>query len=169
MIFALRLVHILLGVFWVGSVLFIASFLAPAVRATGAAGGAVMSHVMQARKLHHVMMTAALLTILSGFGLAWLVAGSLGFEWYATGMGRAIGVGAILTVVAAVLGAAVNAPTAQRLAKLAAGIQGAGRPPTPEESAQMQMLQARLGRAAVTVTILLVLAAACMAVARYLA
>jgi uncharacterized membrane protein len=168
MIFALRLVHILSGIFWVGSLLFITGFLMPSVRAAGPAGGAVMGQLMQVRKLHHYMMGATLLTIVSGFGLVYVLAGPLGFQWFTVGMGRAIGIGALLTLVATAIGFAVNAPTAQRIAKLAAGSQAAGRPPTPDEAAQMQALQGRLGRAAVAVTTLLVLAAACMAVARYL-
>ena len=168
MVIALRLIHVLSGIFWVGSLLFIAGLLMPAVRAAGAAGGAVMGHIVQVRKLHQFMMGASLLVILSGFGLVYELAGPLGFQWFAVGMGRAIGVGALLTLVATALGLAVNAPTAQRIAKLAAGFQAAGRPPTPDEASQMQALQGRLSRAAIAVTVLLVLAAACMAVARYL-
>lgn len=169
MIFALRLVHILVGIFWVGSVLFVACFLMPAVRAAGPAGGAVMGPLMQRRKLPQFMMAGAVLTLLSGFGLFYVLSGSLGFRWFTVGMGRVIGIGALLTLVAMGIGMAVNAPTAARLAKLTAGFQAAGRPPTAEESAEAAALQARLGRAAVAVAILLVGAAACMAVARYVA
>jgi len=168
MIFALRLVHILAGAFWVGAVLFVAAFLMPAVRSSGPAGGAVMGQLMQARKLPQFMMTAAILTLLSGFGLVYALAGSMGFPWFTVGMGRIIGIGALLTIAAMAIGMAINSPTAARLAKLTAGFQAAGRPPTDEESAQAQALQARLGTAAVAVAILLVLATACMAVARYM-
>src|SRR5262245_43769800 len=99
MIVTLRLVHFLAGIFWVGSVLFIPGFLAPAVRATGPAGGAVMGHVMKVRKLHAWMMGASMLVVLSGFALGWILSGSLGFGWYAVGMGRYIGLGAVLTLV----------------------------------------------------------------------
>lgn len=168
MFIVLRLVHILTGVFWVGALVFIAGFLMPAVRATGPAGGAVMGQVMQVRKLHRYMTSAGLLNILSGFCMVYVLAGSLGFQWFTIGMGRAIGIGALLTLVATVFGLVVNAPTAQRVAKLAASFQSAGRAPTPDEASQMQALQQRLSRAAIAVTIMLVLAAACMAVARYL-
>lgn len=169
MIFVLRLVHILAGAVWVGAVLFVACFLMPAVRATGPAGGAVMGQLMQARKLPQFMMAMAVLTLLSGFGLFYVLTGSTGFQWFTVGMGRAIGIGALLTLVAMAIGMAVNAPTAARLSKLTAGFQSAGRPPTADEQAQSQALQARLGRAAVVVALLLVGAAACMAVARYVA
>ena len=168
MIFALRLVHILAGTFWVGALVFVAGFLMPAVRASGPAGGAVMGQLIQARKLPQFMMAAGILTLLSGFGLFYVLAGSMGFQWFTAGPGRAIGVGAILTLVAMALGLAVNMPTARRLANIAADLQRAGRPPTPDESAHVQALQARLNGAAGAAATLLVLAAACMAVARYL-
>lgn len=166
-IIALRLVHILVGIFWVGSLIFVAAFLLPAVRSAGAAGGVVMGRLMQGLQLHRYMVASTWLTILSGVGLAWLVWGQLGLQWFNLGSGRVFGAGAILTILAAVVGLSVNAPTARRLAVLSAAIQGAARAPLPEELAQLQALQARLGRAAIIVAALLVLAAACMAIARY--
>ena len=80
-IIVLRLIHIIVGVFWVGSLIFVAAFLLPAVRASGPAGGAVMGQLMQNLKLHRYMVASTWLTILSGVGLAWLVAGELGFRW----------------------------------------------------------------------------------------
>lgn len=169
MIIALRLIHILAGSFWVGALLFVAGFLMPAVRASGAAGGAVMGQLMRARKLPQFMMTAGVLTLLSGFGLVYVLAGSTGLQWFTIGPGRAIGIGAVLTIAAMTLGLAVNMPTARRLARIAAELQKAGRPPTAGETARVEALQARLNRAAAAAAILLVGAAACMAVARYVA
>jgi hypothetical protein len=163
----LRLIHLVVGAFWVGSLVFIAAFLIPAVRATGPAGGAVMRHLTQVLHLHRYMVTSTWLTLLSGAALAWRDAGTLGFRWFAEGSGRFYGAGAVLAIIATVIGFTVNAPTAQRLGEVAAAGQSEGRPPSPEELAQIQYLQARLGRAARLVASLLVLAAAAMAVARY--
>jgi hypothetical protein len=145
-----------------------AAFLTPAVRAAGPGGGAVMAQLMQKQNLHRYMIAATWLTILSGLGLAWLVSGQLGFQWFLLGSGRFYGAGAVLALVAAAIGMSVTAPTAQRVAKLAASIQSAGRAPTPEEQGQLRALQARLGQAANIVAIMLVLAASGMAVARYM-
>jgi hypothetical protein len=78
------------------------------------------------------------------------------------------GTGGLLAIVALVIGLMVNAPTAKRLGALAAAVQTQGAPPSPEQSAQMQQLQARLGAAGRMVALLLVLATAAMATARYL-
>ncbi len=61
-IILLRLIHILSGVFWVGSVLFVARFLLPTLRAVGPAGGPVMQQLTQVRKLPSFMMVVAILT-----------------------------------------------------------------------------------------------------------
>jgi uncharacterized membrane protein len=163
----LRVVHVLVGAFWVGAILFMAAFLAPSVRAAGPAGGAVMQQLVQARRLPRWLLTAAFLTIVSGIGLYWVDSSGFQSAWLGSGPGRVFGLGGTLAVLAAILGAAVNFPTARRLTALAARVQGSGRPPAPEETAEMRRLQARLGRATMVAAVLLVLATLAMAVARY--
>lgn len=164
----LRVVHVMIGAFWVGSILFMAVFLVPSVRAAGPAGGAVMQQLMQARRLPVWLMTAGILTILSGIGLYWVDSAGFQSAWLASGPGRVFGLGGAFAILAAILGMAVNSPAARRLTALAARVQGSGRPPAPDEAAEMQRLQARLGRATMVVAGLLVLATLAMAVARYI-
>jgi hypothetical protein len=164
----LRLIHIGFGVFWVGAVLFIAAFLIPSIRDAGPAGGAVMRQLVQGRKLPLWLMGASLVTLLSGFGLYWVdSAGFRSSEWLGSGTGRIFGLGGLLALIAGVLGSAVNAPAAKRLGQLAAAIQAAGRPPAPEEAAEIGRLQQRLNRTTYFVAVLLLLATLAMAVARY--
>ncbi len=163
----LRVIHIVVGAFWMGALVFIAGFVLPSVRAAGPAGGAVMQQLIQHRHLHRYMVAASWLTLLSGGALAWRDAGSLGFGWFAQGAGRMFGVGALFAIAAMVVGLTVNAPTAQRIAALSARAQHAGASPSPEDQAQLQRLQARIARAGSVNAILLLLAVAAMAVARY--
>ena len=163
----LRLVHVLVGVFWVGSLVFVAGFLLPAVRAAGPSGGVVMQCLIRERHLHPYMVAATWVTILSGAALAWHDAGSLGFAWFRSGAGRMYGAGAVLALGATAIGLTVNAPTAQRLATLAGELQAGGRPSSPEQQRLLNGLQSRLAAAARIVAVLLLLAAATMAVARY--
>ena len=163
----LRLVHVVLGVFWVGAVTFIAFLLIPSLRAAGPAGGAVMEQ-LAARRMHLWLMGAGILTVLSGFGLYWHdSAGFSSSTWLASGPARTFGFGAVMALIAVVLGMAVNSPAASRLGALGARIKAAGRPPSPDELAEIQRLQQRLARASVLQALLLLLAAAAMAVARY--
>jgi hypothetical protein len=127
-----------------------------------------MRQMVQGRKLPLWMMAAALVTLLSGFGLYWVdSAGFTSSEWLGSGPGRTFGLGGILALAGGLLGTAVNAPTAKRMGQLAATIQAAGRQPTPDEAAQIEGLQQRLNRTTFWVAILLLLAALAMAVARY--
>jgi uncharacterized membrane protein len=163
----LRLLHIVLGVFWVGAVVFIAFFLIPSIRATGAAGGAVMQR-LTSRQMHLWLMGASVITVLSGIGLYWHdSAGFSSTAWLGSGPGRTFGLGAVLALVAIVIGMAVNARAARQLGDLAARVQAGGRPPSADEAATMQRLQDRLAKGGVLAAILLLLATAAMAAARY--
>jgi uncharacterized membrane protein len=163
---ALRLLHLLAGAAWVGGIFFIARLLLPTVRALGPTGGAVMQHLTQVRRLHSYMMGTAMLTVLSGLALYWRnAAGASG--WLATGAGKVFGLGGLLGILTVILGLAVNAPTAQRAGALAGTLQSAGRAPTPEEQAELGRLQARLTGGANVAAILLAVATAAMALARY--
>jgi uncharacterized membrane protein len=162
-----RLLHIVVGVFWVGAVTFFAFLLFPAVRESGPAGGAVMQRLM-ARGVNLWLMAAAILTVLSGLALYWH--DSVGFsstDWLASGPGRTFGLGGVFALIGIGIGMGVNVRAAKQLAALTAGFQAAGRPPTPDETATVQRLQSRLAKGGVIVAVLLLLAAAAMAVARY--
>lgn len=167
-LYGLRILHIVLGVFWVGSVLFMSAFLTPSIRAAGPAGGAVMQQLLGVRGLARWLMAAAVLTLLSGLGLYWHdSAGFRSAAWLASGPGKVFGLGGALGFVAAIAGMAIGAPAARRLGELSARLQAAGRPPTPDEQATLAGLQNRLGRMSTVTSVLLLLATLMMAVARY--
>ena len=73
----IRLLHVLLGVFWGGAVLFLMFFLDPATRAAGPAGGQVMQE-LQKRGFINVLLLVGLTTVLTGFYVLWAVSG--GFD-----------------------------------------------------------------------------------------
>ena len=168
MLIILRLIHILFGVFWVGTAVFVAVFLIPTVRALGPGGGAVMQQLGQKQKLPVYIQLAAVLTVLSGISMYWRASG--GFSnaaWLHSGTGMTFSIGAISALVAITLGIAVVAPTAKRAGELGAAMAGAGKPPTPEQQAEMQRLQMKFGKLSAVVAVLLIIATAAMAVARY--
>lgn len=162
----LRLTHIVLGAAWVGMMVLNVGFLMPALQAAGPAAGAVMAE-LQRRKLMTVIPIIALLTILSGIGLMERVWGGMG-GLMASRPGTTLLVGAILALLAFVLGIGIMRPAMLRAGALAqqlAGLQN------PEEraarAAELDALRARATTVARLVTLLLVLAAAAMGVARY--
>lgn len=162
-----RLVHVLSGVFWVGGILFLSRFVFPAARALGPAAGPVIDHLNRVLKVPIALMGCGVLTILSGLGLFWN--DSMGFKgpWMSSHTGMTFSLGALSAIIALGIGMTVNAPTAKRMGAVAAQIQAKGGPPTPEQAAEMQRLQHRLGGAAQVVTVLLLLTTAAMGLARY--
>lgn len=168
MIILLRLLHVVAGAFWVGAALFTALFLVPSVRALGQAGAPMMQQIMQVRKLPLWFMGAGILTVLSGIGLYSKASGGFSNAWMHSGPGATFGIGGALGLISVVLGMAVTSPTAKKMAQLTATIAGAGKPPSAEQQAQLQSLQKRMGMTSAINTLLLVLATAAMAIARYM-
>jgi uncharacterized membrane protein len=166
-LYALRILHVAIGVFWVGAVLFIGFFLTPSLRAAGPAGGAVMQQLMGVRAMALWLMASAIVTLLSGLGLYWHNSSGFTSAWLGSGPGRVFGLGGVLGLAAAIVGMSVNAPAARRLGELGVKLQSAGRPPTAEEQAALARLEARLSRGSNVTIVLLILATLMMAVARY--
>jgi len=166
MIHLLRLLHILSGAFWFGAVIFTVRFLMPSLRADGPDAGPVMQQLEQ-RKISIAFMGASIINLASGIWLMFLVSGGAPGEWMKTGMGRTIGAGAACAILAMILGMIVNPPAVKRMGRIAAAVAQRGGPPSAEEAAEVQRLQKRMATANGFVAILLTLAVAAMAVARY--
>src|SRR2546426_6301973 len=101
----LRLIHILAGIFWVGSAVFTAVILVPAARAAGAAGGQFMERLMQQPRTRAALGGAMLLTVLSRFALYGRL--SRGFEraWVTSAHRLVLRLGGLGAILAAVVGA----------------------------------------------------------------
>ena len=165
-LFVLRLLHIGLGAFWVGTVLFNALYLSPALRAAGpVAAGAVMGSMIR-RRFMIVMPVVAILTILSGLRLLMIASGG-DPHWFQHRVGHAYSVAGALAIVAFLVGVFVVRPTMTRVGRMA---QSAASDGTTREAlaAEMARLQGRAVRSNQLVAVLLVLATAGMAIARYL-
>lgn len=167
MIFVLRLLHIIGGVFWVGSAMFAALLLAPTLQAVGPGAGPVMNQLVKVRKMPLVMMISSMVTIVAGVWLLIIDAAGQPGVWMRSGPGMTFGIGGVLAILGFVIGMAVNAPSSKRLAAIGAAAAARGGPPSPEEQAELRRLQGRLSSASMIVTVLLVLATGAMAIARY--
>jgi hypothetical protein len=163
----LRLIHILAGVFWVGTTLAVVRFLLPAVAATGPAGGVVMREIVLRRRLPVALLGSGGITILAGLGLyGFEQAGSNG-AWAHSPMGITISIGAVLSIIAVIFGAVRVRPAAMKLSALGEKLAGTSGPPAADVVAEMDRLRAQLTSGTSLVAVLLVLATAAMAVARY--
>lgn len=162
----LRLIHILAGIFWVGAAILLAGFLVPAMQATGREGGRFIQYLMQQRKLPVFIGVAMGLTILSGLAMYIRMSAATHGAWARSAPGMAYGVGAVAAIIAAFTGSMISGAAGRRMVALAPTIGPAG--PTPEQQAEMGRLQGRIALGNRIVSVLLVVAASAMAVARYL-
>lgn len=167
MIHALRIVHILAAIFWLGAAFTMAAFVLPTARRLGPDASRFMQALMGQSGLPVFINVMALLTVLSGIGLMDFASAHFQAEWFRSPAGRVFAWGGLVGLVAFAFGGAVQTPAALRMAKLSRTIAASGGPPTPEQQAQLARLRDRLAVGGVIGVVLLILAASLMSVARY--
>lgn len=162
----LRIVHVVGGVFWVGAMAFNAFFLGPAMTAAGPAAGPVAVG-LQRRKVFVAMPIVAILTILAGLRLMMITSSGFSRAYFARPSGMTYAIGAALALLAFLYGLVVTRPA---MARVAAMSHAAASDETTREriAAEVRAQQQRARSSTLVVTVLLVLAATAMAVARYL-
>ncbi|HEV7703180.1 MAG TPA: hypothetical protein VGO46_02765 [Gemmatimonadaceae bacterium] len=152
---------------WAGSLIFAAFMLTPAIRAVGPAGGAIMQQLMRVQKMQRFLIALMALTVLSGLALYWRDISAMGAGWARTGPGATFAAGAVFALLTAIVGIHVNAKAAGKLGVLSAAIQAGGKHPSAEQAAELGRLQLRLARGSAVSTTFIILAVACMGIARY--
>ena len=139
----LRLVHILGGMYWFGAVMMMYFFVAPSVMATGDAGQQFMKYLGGSSGLSKSILRAAMLSAFAGAWLYWNDSQGLQSAWMMSSSGSLFGLGGFFGALALTFGIIVNR-TIAAIGKLGAQLSQQGKP-TPEQLAQMQMLQKRNG------------------------
>jgi len=134
---ALRIVHILAGVAWVGIVGFFIVFLVPTATALGGQAAPVMVHLNKKLHLNVVIPIVAILNISAGLILYWRASRGLELDWISSPSGLGFTVGSLLAITAFVIGFTVVRHAADRMGDIGEAVLAAGRPPTPEEGAEM--------------------------------
>jgi uncharacterized membrane protein len=158
MLLVMRVLHIAMGVFWAGTMMFNAAFLMPAFRDAGP-DGAKVAAALARRRFLDIMPWIAALTIVSGIWLYWF--DSVGFRppFMRSRMGISLAVGALAAVIAFILGVAVMRPAMNKAMRLGQD---------PAQQAAAQALRVRAGILGRVIAALLGIAVAGMAVARYI-
>lgn len=164
---ALRLLHIIGGVLWVGAVAALAWFIYPARTVLGDSAGKFMQELMLKRKLSNYIGGAMILTVLSGLAMYVRLTMVSDGAFASSRTGMVLGLGAIAAIAAAGVGGGVAGRAARTMAQLGEQIRTSGGPPTDSQRAEMDRLQMRQGWALRTAASLLVVTVAAMAIARY--
>lgn len=162
----LRVLHILVAAWWAGAAGLLAVVVMPAVSDAGAAGGPFLASLHR-RKLHVFMAASAILTVLSGIWLYWVL--TTGFDpavvWSRRGL--VFGIGGIFGLLALIIGGSIIGPGFARLAELAGQT---GAMPEAERAAHAQHLstiQQRTMLASKSALALIVIALVLMSMGHY--
>ncbi len=164
LVIVLRAIHILGGIFWVGSMMMLYGFVVPSAAATRPESGRFVEHLLGKMNLSAWMTVASLATVVAGLVLFAPISGQFDSGWMRSTRGIVLSVGALFGVGAMLEGLFVIGPTGRRIGAMGRELKG---PPTPEQSKQFEALQAKLRRAGTRGTWMAGFAAVCMAVARY--
>ncbi|HSR20714.1 MAG TPA: hypothetical protein VLL49_07355 [Anaerolineales bacterium] len=163
LVIALRLIHVMAGVLWVGAALVNTFFLAPSVAATGESGQTLMTHLVGQARFGARVTLASYVTVLAGALLYWIDSRAFTSAWTTSGPGIGFGLGALAGIAGLGFGQVVGKSYA-RIAAVAGQVQGT---PNPAQHAALELARRRMTSAGRVSTVLLVAALACMATARY--
>lgn len=157
-IVAMRIVHIVSGVFWVGAAVYLALVLEPKLRGLKPE---VERDVLKAiSKLNSLWITlSAIVTILAGFALVSQTPGREFSQLFSNGWGTAIGIGMIASLLAFFLSGWVGANTAKLRRALSEDA-------APDDSA-LARIRTRIAIGSQLNAVLVVVAVGSMAAARY--
>jgi uncharacterized membrane protein len=165
-----RIVHIVAGVFWVGSVFLFVVYLQPSAAAVGPAGAPFTGELLGKRRLVDGILAMAVTSVIGGLFLYWhdwQLFGSFSV-WIRSTFGTTFTVGGLAALVALTIGVFVTRPNVMRFLALGRRVAESGGPPSPEVAAEMGEIQHRLKNFARVSLALLVLAVLAMSTARYL-
>ena len=160
----LRLIHIVGGIFWVGSALLMNFFIAPTLRATGDAGRQFIGHFMARTRFMMAMNISVYATVIAGFWLYGIDSRWFQSPWMMSSAGIGFGVGALFAIVGMITGV-MNGANNRKMAQIGAQIDGK---PTPEQGAAMGAIQKQQAWVVPVNSFTLLIAALLMAVSRYL-
>jgi uncharacterized membrane protein len=165
-----RIVHILAGVAWVGSVFLLVMYIQPSAAAIAPAGAPFMAELLGKRRLVQSIIGMGVVTVVAGLFLYWRdwhTFPSFG-DWIGSNFGATLTVGALAALAALSIGIFATRPNVNRLLALMRQGAASDGPPPPEVVAQIGAIQARLRVLARVSLVLLVIAVLAMSTARYL-
>lgn len=163
LIWLLRIIHIVGGVFWVGGTLIMTFFIVPTIGAIGEPGQKFVAHLMNQLKFSNRMSIAAGSTVLAGFTLYALDARA-GAAWMRSNFAIGLSIGAVFAVIGFVFGIMIGRTT-KAMAQVGGQIQGK---PTTEQMGRLEELRRQQATYSAIAAIALILATTFMAIARYL-
>lgn len=165
----LRLLHIIAGVLWVGSAFLFVGFIGPSAAEVAPTAGPLLHAAVKKRKVAKIITGLGFTTVVAGW-IMWFrnmnQYGSLG-DWMSSGFGLGLTIGGVLATIAFFEGAFGVGRNVERLVDLGDEVAASGGPPSPEQQSQIDRVGADLEKFGKIDLVLLLLAVAAMATARY--
>jgi uncharacterized membrane protein len=161
----LRLIHVLSGIFWVGTAFFFVLFFEPTIKAAGPAGGTVMGRLTLTR-FPMVMALSSILTVAAGVLLYLKDSGVFQISWISSMPGVTMTIGSFAGILAFLLGLIVQMPATGRMSALQQEIKAAGGPPSPSQMEEMRVLNEKISKGSRWGAVLMVIAILGMTIAR---
>ena len=149
-----RLVHVLLGALWFGSIALLVLFVMPAISQSGPAGGQVMGSMMR-RGFGPFMPVIGGTTVVTGIVLYWRFTSGFDSSLVHSHAGLAFGIGGLLGIASLVIGGSMVGRGTDTLMRM--GDELARMPDGPDKSAFVQRMTALRQRTASAARVLLVL------------
>jgi uncharacterized membrane protein len=162
----LRIIHILGGIIWVGTALFSATFLMPAIGMAGPAGGAVIT-ALGKRGMFKTIPIVAGITILAGLRLMMIDSAGFTAAYFQSGSGLVFTIGGAFGIAALMFFTLVGTPAFARSALIGQQMAQASEAARGKLQTELNALRARGKFASQTSAILLVFASIAMAIGRY--
>lgn len=162
-----RLFHIVFGTIWVGSNLFMALFLYPAVKRSGSIGNQFIPYLPKTNNMPVTMTVSGFIAIITGI---WIIYYQSRFSWsyFTSSFGMCILIGGILGVIAFLNGVFYIRPKGLKIDKIGTKISQSGNPPTQEDIKEIGSLSNSIVKATNFEAVILLLCLIFMSLARYI-
>lgn len=161
-----RVIHVIAGVLWVGTMFFLTVFLGPALGDVGPDGGKVMGALMR-RKWMVFTPLVATFSVLSGLYLYWRVSTGFNPAYMSSGPGMTYGVGATAAILSYIVGVSVTRPSMTKAMELSARMAEADSAERQSLASEVERHRSRGAAGGRLVVVLLLIAATAMAIGRY--
>lgn len=163
----LRIIHVVGAVIWAGTALFVSFFLIPAIGMAGPAGAPVMGALIK-RRLFVIVPAVAVITMLAGLRLLWLISQGYSAAFFATRTGMTYAIGTVASIVAFTVFLTVNRPALGKMGPLQQQMAQASEAERAPLMARLNALRGRTAAGSQAIAFLLLVAAITMAIGRYM-
>ena len=162
----LRVIHIVGGVIWAGTAMFVSYFLLPAMGMAGPAGAPVMGALVK-RRLFVIVPTIGVITMLAGLRLLWLASNGFSAEYLASRTGITYVTGAVCALLAFTTFLVINHPAIGRMGALQQQLAQTAEADRGPIMAEMGVVRQRAATGTRITALLLLVTVLAMAIGRY--